>query len=211
MRKRNRFLEQLIDLPWWVSLIVAALVFVGATYAFTTAIPTGKGVSPAADAPKAGFMLSLPFLLIAVASAVRQWLLGRLLDQQKSLDSIRELSWQEFETLIGEAFRRQGYSVTQRGGAAPDGGIDLVLQKAGSKSVVQCKRWQARQVDVPLVRELYGVMTAEGANEAILVTCGEYTEDASQFAAGKPIRLIHGETLLEMIRSVQPARLGREW
>jgi restriction system protein len=205
MRKRNRYLERLIDLPWWVSLIVAALVFVGATYAFTV-IPTGKGVSPVADAPKAGFMLSLPFLLIAVASAVRHWLQRQLLDQQRNLDSIRDLSWQEFETLIGEAFRRQGYSVTQHGGVVPDGGIDLVLQKAGSISLVQCKRWQARQVDITLVRELYDVMTAEGANEAIVVTCGEYTEDAREFATGKPIHLIHGERLLEMIRSVQGSR-----
>jgi restriction system protein len=37
------------------------------------------------------------------------------------------------------------------------------------------------------------------------VTCGEYTEHARQFAAGKPIRLIHGGMLLDMIRSVQPA------
>jgi hypothetical protein len=39
-----------------------------------------------------------------------------------------------------------------------------------------------------------------------IVTCGEHTEDALKFAAGKPIRLISGETLLEMIRSVQGSR-----
>ncbi len=33
----------------------------------------------------------------------------------------------------------------------------------------------------------------------------EYTEDTLKFAAGKPIRLISGETLLEMVRSVQLA------
>lgn len=67
-----------------------------------------------------------------------------------------------------------------------------------------------RQVGVTLVRELYGVMTAEGATDAILVTCGEYTDDAREFAAGKPTRLIHGETLVEIIRSVQPRGSGRE-
>ena len=204
--RKNRFFEQLLDLPWWISVCIAALVFVSATYALPAVIPAGRGISSVADGlSKTGWIFSLPFLVAAASSAVRQWLQGRLLDQQKGLDSIRELSWQEFETLIGEAFRRQGYSVTEHGGAAPDGGIDLILMKDVRKTVVQCKRWQTRQVGVTLVRELYGVMTAEGASEAILVTCGEYTEDAAKFAAGKPIRLIHGETPLEMIRSVQPA------
>ena len=54
---------------------------------------------------------------------------------------------------------------------------------------------------VDLVRELHGAMTAEGAKEAILVSCGEYTGEAHRFAHGKPIRLINGEALLEMVGS----------
>jgi restriction system protein len=204
MRRRNRFIEQLVELPWWASLGLAALVFVGVTYGLPAVIPGGGGSGSVAEGfSRYGWIFALPFAAAAAGSAVRQWLRRQLLEQQKNLDAIRALPWEEFETLIGEAFRRQGYSVTQHGGAAPHESIDLVLQKAGSKSVVQCKRWQAREVDVTVLRELYGAMTAEGANEAILVTCGEYTLDAGKFAAGKPIRLIHGEALIEMVRSVQ--------
>jgi restriction system protein len=71
------------------------------------------------------------------------------------------------------------------------------------KAVVQCKRWQTKQVSVMLVRELYGVMTAERADEAVFVSSGDYTAEARAFADGKPIRLIEGKTVLGMIQSVQ--------
>ena len=45
---------------------------------------------------------------------------------------------------------------------------------------------------VALVRELYGAMTAEQADEAILASSGQYTADARAFADGKPIRLVDG-------------------
>ncbi len=206
MRKRNRFFEELLALPWWASLCLAALVFVGATYVLPALMPAGKTTSFVADQlSRTGWLFSFPFLLAAAASGVRQWLRKRILEQQKSLDSIRELSWQDFESLVGEAFSRQGYSVTQLGGSAPDGGVDLIVHKAGSKGVVQCKRWRERQIGVTLVRELYGVMTAAGANEAIFVTCGQYTGEARRFADGKPIRLVSGEMLLDIVRPVQQA------
>lgn len=198
-----------------MNLCLAGFVFVCVTYLLPAVMPAGRTTSAVADQlSRTGWIFSFPFLAAAAASAVRQWIQSRILDQQKSLDSLRELSWQDFERLVGEAFRGQGYSVTHHGGAAPDGGIDLVIHKAGAKAVVQCKRWRERQVGVTVVRELFGVMTAEGANEAILVTCGEYTDDARSFAVGNPIRLVNGETLLDMVWLVQQAGVvaapGRE-
>ena len=181
-----------------MSLCIAAAVFLFATCLAPVLVP-----SLAKQLSSTGWIFSIPFLVAAAAAGMQQWLRSRLLDQQQGLVTIRALTWQNFESLVGEAFRRQGYSVVQHGGAAPDGGIDLVLAKGGAKAVVQCKRWRERQIGVMLVRELYGGMTAEGANEAILVTCGEYTGDARRFAEGKPIRLINGEALLEMVRTVQ--------
>ena len=47
--------------------------------------------------------------------------------------TIDGLSWQQFEHLIGEAFRRQGYSITETGGSGPDGGVDIILRKHAEK------------------------------------------------------------------------------
>ena len=42
------------------------------------------------------------------------------------------MTWQEFEMLVGEGFRLQGYSVLESGGGGPDGGVDLVLRRGGA-------------------------------------------------------------------------------
>ena len=76
---------------------------------------------------------------------------------------LNAITWQQFELVIGEWFRTQGYNVKEYGGAGPDGGIDLVLSKGNETFLVQCKQWRAIKVGVTVVRELYGVMAARGA------------------------------------------------
>ena len=68
---------------------------------------------------------------------------------------------------------------------------------------MQCKRWKNTQVGVTLVRELFGVMTAEKADACIFVSSGNYSPDARAFAGGKPIQLIDGYALSKLIASVQ--------
>ena len=48
--------------------------------------------------------------------------------------------WREFEMLVGEAFRLQGYQVVETGGGGADGGVDLVLRKDRETFLVQCKQ-----------------------------------------------------------------------
>lgn len=64
---------------------------------------------------------ALPFVIFAVISALNRAHRRRLFDRQTDIDTIRELSWQDFELLVGEAYRRQGYTVEETGGAAPTG------------------------------------------------------------------------------------------
>lgn len=116
------------------------------------------------------------------------------------------MSWQSFEKLVGELYRRQGYSVEERGGEDADGGIDLVLRQSNEIILVQCKQWRTRQVGVATVRELYGVMASEGVSRGILVTCGQFTPDAKAFAKGKHLELVDGAMLLEQISQVQKSR-----
>lgn len=105
--------------------------------------------------------------------------------------------------MVGEAFRRKGFEVKENGGGGADGGIDLILYKNGKKSIVQCKRWKTFSINVSLIRELYGVMSAESANECIFVSSGNYTSEARLFAENKPIWLIDGEELLKMVEGAQ--------
>ena len=128
------------------------------------------------------------------------WSRRHLLAKQTDIDSVRNLSWSAFELLIGEAYRQQGYEVSESGLGGPDGGVDLRLHRNGMTLLVQCKQWKVWTVGVKPVRELYGVMTAEGAGRAIFVTSGRYTAEAKEFARGKPLELIDGEELMHLIK-----------
>lgn len=88
-------------------------------------------------------------------------------------------------------------------GGGADGGVDLVLSKNGERILVQCKNWKSSKVGVSTVRELFGVMTAEGASGGVVVCSGQYTNDALEFAMGKPITLVDGAALARLIGGVQ--------
>jgi restriction system protein len=126
--------------------------------------------------------------------------------QSKAADVLDGMSWQEFERLVGEAFRLQGYAVTETGGGGADGGVDLVLTKGGEKFLVQCKQWRAFRVGVDVVRELFGVMAARGATGGFVVTSGRFTDEAASFASGRNVRLVDGPKLRGLIQQAAAAR-----
>lgn len=130
----------------------------------------------------------------------------RRLDSQTGLGSIADLSWAEFEELAAEAYRREGYSVEPTGGAAGDGGVDLVLRRNGQTTLVQCKHWKTWTVGVKIVRELRGVMASEKADYGVVVSYGTFTSEATAFAQENRITLVAGKELVELIRSVQKTR-----
>lgn len=100
----------------------------------------------------------------------------------------------QFETIVGEAFRRTGYTVLETGQGGADGGVDLVLSKGGQRYLVQCKQYRASTVGETTVREIYGVVAAQRAAGAIVVTTGSFTKDAMTFAVNQPIELIDGRS-----------------
>ena len=133
--------------------------------------------------------ISFALLAIAALSAMRAWSSRQMLEKQTGIGSLRTLHSKRFEDLLGEMYRRQGYSVEENLGGGADGGVDLVLHRAGQTILVQCKRWN-QPVPVPVVRELYGVLIDRGATAAKLVATTTFTSDAVAFAAGKPIELV---------------------
>jgi restriction system protein len=152
---------------------------------------------------------ALLFGMMAVASALFGAKRRRLVDGQQSLETLRATPWKDFEYLVAEAYRRRGFTVDYSLSKGSDGGVDLVLQKDGRKSLVQCKHWKSFQVGRPELQKMFGIMTAEGADEAIIVTSGRFTDGAREFANGKPIHLLDGPHLLDLVRSVQTGRQNR--
>lgn len=116
---------------------------------------------------------------------------------------LEDLSWTEFELLVGELYRRRGYTVEIDLGLGPDGGVDLILHRAIDRVYVQCKHWQKYRVGVKEIRELYGVMMGEGVAEGHLVTSSTFSTEARQFAAGKSICLVDHSEVESLVTEVQ--------
>ena len=197
--KFEMLVELFTDLPGWICFPVALIAYVIITLVWAKfngnkTIPGLAGYGPVV----AGFFASL-FLAAGGVAKLHKLRRKRIYEQQTGIVSITKLSWREFETLVGEAYRRKGYEVIETGGGGADDGIDLILRRGSEKTVVQCKQWRVYKVGVKPVRELFGVMTAEQAAHAIFVTSGVYTEEAKRFAAGQPLELIDGESLLQLM------------
>lgn len=124
---------------------------------------------------------------------------------REASDALDGMSWHEFELLVGEGFRLQGYQVVETGGGGADGGVDLVLKRGGEKFLVQCKQWRAFKVGVDVIRELYGVMAARGATGGFAVTSGQFTDAAIGFANGRNVTLIDGPKLHGLLREAKAA------
>jgi restriction system protein len=202
-RKDDGLLELLADCPWWVSVILAAVLYV--LMAFV--VPVMRFGNPILDAlapvaPKMAWMVWI-FLLPAGVSAFRSLRKRRQLDVQSSLDSIRSLSWKQFEELIAEACRRRGYSVRENSTRGADGGTDVHVIMDGRLMLVQCKHWRERKVGVNVVREMLGLVTAHKASGAVIMTTGSFTKEAEAFASGQPVDLYDGARVLEFVQSAQ--------
>ncbi|HVI42784.1 MAG TPA: restriction endonuclease [Anaerovoracaceae bacterium] len=142
------------------------------------------------------------YLIFALVALKRGKRVSGLYDKQSSLDSLARMNWFQFEEVVGEHFKRVGYSVTNVGGAKADGGIDIWLYKKGYKGIVQCKHYRGK-VGVSIVREMYGVMVHEGADEVYIVGLHGFTRDAWQWAKGKPMKLISGKKIIEWKNQIQ--------
>lgn len=204
-RKRNSknslrlFSNFLIRHPFWVSII-----FTGGVLLFSFIAP---GFIHNSRISNSVIVLSYWFsgyiLLVGLYGLFSRILRRNLLNSQKDLQAISKLSWQEFENLVCDIYRKQGYKVQEFGGPRADGGIDAKIWKNGKIGIVQCKHWKRTSISVSLIREHYGVLMSESAQEGKFITLGDFTRSAKTFAANKPIELITGIQLVAMLRSIQ--------
>lgn len=223
-RRKSSPAEDLVDLvalmPWWAGVLLAIF-----GYLWLHSVASEPITASAQSLASSGFILGVwwrglatagqylvPIICLAGAgvSAFRRKQRSDLVTdvaQVNAAGALDGMSWREFEMLVGEGFRLQGYQVAEMGGGGADGGVDLVLTRPGrngaEKFLVQCKQWRALKVGVDVVRELYGVMAARGATGGFVVTSGRFTDEAVSFASGRNVKLVDGPKLLGLIRQAK--------
>ncbi len=122
-------------------------------------------------------------------------------------DALSRIAWDDFERLVADYYRGQGYRVMHVGTGGNsgkfDGGIDLKLFKGDVCTLVQCKHWNAKQVTHNAVHELLGIMINERASAAILICSGEFTRAATEAAQRHGhVQLIDGVAVRAMLGPV---------
>lgn len=121
--------------------------------------------------------------------------------QKYTLSKIRRMDGYDFEDLTSTLIQSLGYKVEQTKKSG-DGGIDIIAYSTApiisGKYLIQCKR-HSKPIGEPVLRDLYGVITAENANKGICITDSTFSPKAIDFAKDKQIELIDGDSLIGLI------------
>jgi restriction endonuclease Mrr len=99
---------------------------------------------------------------------------------------LHSISPRAFEKVIASLLEKEGFAVkitpqTRDGGRDILAWLDVPVGRI--LTLVECKKYAAdRRVSVEPVRQLYGVLNAERATNAMLATTSTFTSDAKLFA-----------------------------
>ncbi|WP_158628894.1 restriction endonuclease [Dyella choica] len=193
-KHRTHRIERYVLVHWPAGILLGLSACLGVHY--------GRGVH------SASYLTLLWMALIACWAFAFATCLGyrkrvHRLVVREQLAELCRMHWQVFEERVAQAFRFRGYAVECAGRVDAEAGLDLILRKHGMTTLVQCRHWQHRDVNVKDVREMDKLMKHHHATAVKIVACGDYTDDAWKFVTGKPFELIYGETLVAMLSDAQ--------
>ena len=187
----NSLFAVLLRSPWWVSLLIAAVL----------------GLVAAALLPEAfrvvGALSGFPFIVIAAMAAQRQWRLPSAARVQQTQAAVSSLGWPAFQALLEDAFRRSGFDVLPAGGGDA---VDLVLQRGGRRTLVSARRWKSARLGVEPLRALQAARQADDtqadAPKAVCICLGGASENAAAYAREHGITLWQAADLALALRGM---------
>lgn len=139
------------------------------------------------------------FVLIAVWYLWSYFKSGQLRKKALGMSAkdLLDLPPGEFEEMTAELYRARGFQANKTG-ASGDHGVDVIVKsKDGKKMIVQCKRWR-KPVGESIVRDFYGTMQHEKAAHGTIIATSGFTQQAIEWAKGKPMSLHDGNKFVEM-------------
>ena len=130
----------------------------------------------------------------------------QLWESESRLARRREQFWRSldgisFERELGRLFARMGYAVsaTPRTG---DGGVDLVLERGGKRTVVQCKA-HVSKVGISTARELIASMIDFRAHSGIIAAKSGVTKPVLEYIRGKNIEIYDLREIINLQRKYE--------
>lgn len=191
---KNSIFAILLRSPWWVSgLVSMALALAG-----WALMPPGYGIY--------GVATGVPFAIVCALALKKQWGTPSKARTTVMLEQIRAMSWRDFSDEIERALQRDGFEVKRVD--MPE--ADFAITSDGRTALVSCRRWKVVSTGIEPLRDLCKVVERDGLYDAFYVTAGEFTPNAMDFAAEKKMRLLHGATLVKLMRGMkQDDRAGK--
>jgi len=182
----NSLFAILLRSRWWISFAIAAAL---ATAAMAL-LPEAYRV--------VGAISGLPFVVIGVIAAIRQWRAPSAAQVAQTHAAISAMAWPAFAKVLEDAFIRDGYGV-QPGGAAP---VDFILDRKGRTMVVSARRWKSARIGVEVLRALQSAREAAEAQDALCICLGDLTDSAQSFAAEQRIAIWQTGELTKALRGI---------
>ena len=173
----------LLRSPWWISIAV----FVGFALLARALLPPAY--------VWAGLFGGLPFLVIGLIAARRQWLAPKPAQLAQQLERLSSMAWRDFSHALTEAYTRQGYVVSAFEGV----GADLQLVKAGRTTLVSCKRWKAANLGIEALRELVAARQRQDASLCTCITLGQLADTANTYAKAEAVQVIDAQALATLM------------
>ena len=116
------------------------------------------------------------------------------------LNAVRNLSWDGYQALIADVFRRKGFEVFP----PPEGGpdldvIDMVADRDGQRFLVNCQLRGITEVPLAAVTEMARVVGNYVVSGAYLISDGTFEAGAAEYAPTANIVMIDGEALIDLV------------
>src|SRR5262249_25390166 len=117
---------------------------------------------------------------------------------QAQPEDLSRMHWRQFEFLVGEFFRRNGYRVCVTRPAG-DGGVDVRAMKMGEVLgpelvLIQAKRLSdGRQVDIEAVKALWSDIDETKATRGVVATTSRLASGARTYCQARRYRLTAAE------------------
>lgn len=147
------------------------------------------------------FYIMLISVVTTVIGIIAFLLFRKMREREKlkrsGIETIDKMDGLQFEDYLAVLFKNHGYKteVTKSSG---DYGADLILKKDSTKIVVQAKRYK-KNVGIKAVQEIHASKNYYKADEAWVVTNGDFTNSAKNLASSNQVKLINREALIELI------------
>ena len=171
----------LLRSPWWMSLVIAALLFAGV-----------RLVIPEVYAA----FSALPFVVISAIAAFKQSKIPGPERVAQVTEAVNAMGWQDFSGVLQAGLTGAGWKVLPYEGQ----GADFELRQGTGITLCCARRWKGARVGVDALKELDAARRKHGAGSGLFVATGQISAQARTYAAENAIRFVEPLELAGMLK-----------